>query len=316
MAGSNSGIGAPPSSAGLQMAEGKAVFGAVRTLRISVDRLGRSAAADRGYRLLLLLPCQLRARRCRARRSRRVAEENTTKILDTHLLAAGRIDDLLRGLSDAEILGAGEFAARANGEADRECATDRGGLGNRREWARAGQCASLPGRPGTRSFRARGLPGAAGTGNANVHLGAACAQPGNRKFPTILYREPASRGAEWKLRRDHRHRRFRRLFRLVLSRASWWFLGIRGERPARRWDRVGPLSGNRRHVGSGAGRRIDRCDSGARPARHSRERLSLRRVRHRRGVQAAGLLPGLCCDRANESVHPARMARIDRSATP
>ena len=33
-----------------------------------------------------------------------VAEENTTKILDTHLLAAGRIDDLLRGLSDREIL--------------------------------------------------------------------------------------------------------------------------------------------------------------------------------------------------------------------
>ena len=33
-----------------------------------------------------------------------VAEENTTKILDTHLLAAGRIDDLLQGLSDSEIL--------------------------------------------------------------------------------------------------------------------------------------------------------------------------------------------------------------------
>jgi two-component system NtrC family sensor kinase len=34
----------------------------------------------------------------------KVAEENTTKILDTHLLAAGRIDDLLEGLSDPEIL--------------------------------------------------------------------------------------------------------------------------------------------------------------------------------------------------------------------
>jgi len=33
-----------------------------------------------------------------------VAEENTTKILDTHLMAAGRIDDLLQGLSDPEIL--------------------------------------------------------------------------------------------------------------------------------------------------------------------------------------------------------------------
>jgi signal transduction histidine kinase len=32
-----------------------------------------------------------------------VAEENTTKILDTHLLVAARIDDLLAGLSDAQI---------------------------------------------------------------------------------------------------------------------------------------------------------------------------------------------------------------------
>lgn len=32
-----------------------------------------------------------------------VAEENTTKVLDTHLLVAARIDDLLAGLSDAEI---------------------------------------------------------------------------------------------------------------------------------------------------------------------------------------------------------------------
>src|SRR5579862_1410720 len=32
-----------------------------------------------------------------------VAEENTTKILDTHLLVAARIDDLLSGLSDAQI---------------------------------------------------------------------------------------------------------------------------------------------------------------------------------------------------------------------
>ena len=32
-----------------------------------------------------------------------VAEENTTKVLDTHLLVAARIDDLLAGLSDANI---------------------------------------------------------------------------------------------------------------------------------------------------------------------------------------------------------------------
>jgi signal transduction histidine kinase len=32
-----------------------------------------------------------------------VAEENTTKVLDTHVLVAARIDDLLAGLSDAEV---------------------------------------------------------------------------------------------------------------------------------------------------------------------------------------------------------------------
>src|SRR5437764_12187607 len=34
-----------------------------------------------------------------------VAQENTTKVLDTHLLVAARIDDLLGGLSDKQILG-------------------------------------------------------------------------------------------------------------------------------------------------------------------------------------------------------------------
>src|SRR6266699_3585069 len=32
-----------------------------------------------------------------------VAEENTTKILDTHMLVAARIDDLLTGLTDPQI---------------------------------------------------------------------------------------------------------------------------------------------------------------------------------------------------------------------
>src|ERR1051326_4606282 len=34
-----------------------------------------------------------------------VAEENTTKVLDTHVLVAARIEDLLTGLTDAQVQG-------------------------------------------------------------------------------------------------------------------------------------------------------------------------------------------------------------------
>ena len=51
-----------------------------------------------------------------------VAEENTTKILDTHLLVAARIDDLLAPLTDAEIHDAGKCPARPDRPADRRSA--------------------------------------------------------------------------------------------------------------------------------------------------------------------------------------------------
>ena len=104
MAASNSGTDAPPSSAGLQTTGGKAVFGAVRTLRILLigsvvlpllmGSIGCYYSYHASYGRAAAALAEAAA----------VAEENTTKILDTHLLAAGRIDDLLQGMSDREIL--------------------------------------------------------------------------------------------------------------------------------------------------------------------------------------------------------------------
>ena len=86
------------------MAGGKAVFGAVRMLRILlvgsvvlpllIGSIGCYYSYHASYGRAAAALAEAAA----------VAEENTTKILDTHLLAAGRIDDLLRGLSDTEIL--------------------------------------------------------------------------------------------------------------------------------------------------------------------------------------------------------------------
>ena len=104
MAASNRGFDAASSTPGPPMAGGRAVFGAVWTLRILLigsvvlPLLMGSLAAYYSYR-----SSYQRAAAALAEAAT-VAEENTTKILDTHLLAAGRIDDLLRGLSDPEIL--------------------------------------------------------------------------------------------------------------------------------------------------------------------------------------------------------------------
>src|SRR3954447_1212573 len=104
MAGSDRGFDAASSNRDPQTVRGRAVFGAVGMLRILligsviVPLLLGSLAAYYSYR-----SSYQRAAAALAEAAT-VAEENTTKILDTHLLAAGRIDDLLRGLSDPEIL--------------------------------------------------------------------------------------------------------------------------------------------------------------------------------------------------------------------
>jgi signal transduction histidine kinase len=81
----------------------EARFGAVRTLRVLligsiivpliVGMAGAFFAYRSNYQRAVAALTEAAA----------VAEENTAKVLDTHLLVAARIDDLLAGLSDAEI---------------------------------------------------------------------------------------------------------------------------------------------------------------------------------------------------------------------
>src|SRR3954463_16357035 len=69
-----------------------------------VDGLGRPAAATGKPAAYYSYRSSSQRAAAALAEAASVAEENTTKILDTHLLAAGRIDDLIRGLSDPEIL--------------------------------------------------------------------------------------------------------------------------------------------------------------------------------------------------------------------
>src|SRR5689334_9088840 len=104
MAASNREWDAASSPHGPPAAGARAVFGAVRTLRILLigsvvlPLLLGSAAGYYSYHASYKRAAAALAE------AATVAEENTTKILDTHLLAAGRIDDLLDGLSDPEIV--------------------------------------------------------------------------------------------------------------------------------------------------------------------------------------------------------------------
>ena len=104
MAASNRELDAASSVPNPQPAGKRAAFGAVRTLRILligsvvVPLLTGSVAGYYSYHASYQRAAVALAE------AATVAEENTTKILDTHLMAAGRIDDLLQGLSDPEIL--------------------------------------------------------------------------------------------------------------------------------------------------------------------------------------------------------------------
>src|ERR1051326_3329279 len=80
-----------------------AAFGAVRTLRVLL--LGTIIvplllAAIGGY---LSYQASYHDAAAALAEAVAVAEENTTKILDTHTLVAARIDDLLTGLTDAQL---------------------------------------------------------------------------------------------------------------------------------------------------------------------------------------------------------------------
>src|SRR3954452_13045976 len=104
MAASNHELEAASLAPNPQAAGGRTGFGAVRTLRllligsIVLPLLAGSIAGYYSYRASYHRAAVALAE------AATVAEENTTKILDTHLMAAGRIDDLLQGWSDPEIL--------------------------------------------------------------------------------------------------------------------------------------------------------------------------------------------------------------------
>src|SRR3979490_1343990 len=80
-----------------------AAFGAVRTLRvllIGTIIVPLLLAAIGGY---VSYRASYQAAAAALAEAVAVAEENTTKILDTHMLVAARIDDLLAGLTEVQI---------------------------------------------------------------------------------------------------------------------------------------------------------------------------------------------------------------------
>ncbi len=80
-----------------------AVFGAVRTLRVLLVGtiiVPLLLAAIGGY---VSYRASYQAAEAALAEAVAVAEENTTKILDTHMLVAARIDDLLTGLADPQL---------------------------------------------------------------------------------------------------------------------------------------------------------------------------------------------------------------------
>src|SRR5258708_15411237 len=97
-----SGDAKPPESE--RQASRHAAFGAIRTLRlllIGTIIVPLLLAAIGGY---FSYRASYQGAAAALAEAVAVAEENTTKILDTHMLVAARIDDLLTGLTDPQLL--------------------------------------------------------------------------------------------------------------------------------------------------------------------------------------------------------------------
>jgi signal transduction histidine kinase len=96
---------APPPAQGKHEAASRSASGAVRTLRVLV--IGTIVVPIVAGAVGLYLSYQAHYRQAAAALAEAVAvaEENTTKILDTHVLVAARIDDLLSALPEAELRG-------------------------------------------------------------------------------------------------------------------------------------------------------------------------------------------------------------------
>ena len=315
MAASNRELDAASSTPGPQAAGGRAGFGAVRTLRILLigsvvlPLLVGSVAGYYSYRASYQRAAAALAE------AAAVAEENTTKILDTHLLAAGRIDDLLQGLSDPEILArekslhdrmakqienvpqiAAAWVIGANGRAlvsARVFPVDRELDHSGREDFRTLQ------EPGAQTFiwalRARSLE----TGEFQPYFTVSRRREGpDGSFAGITVVAVSG---------DY----FGSFYQGLLGGSAEYVASVLREDGTllARYPETGALSR------SGPAGRTDQGDSGAHQGRHDRERLAVRRARQRRGLQAAGHLSGLCRNRAHQGVDPARMARNRRSAT-
>ncbi len=103
MAASNSFGDAKASESAKRESRSKVAFGALRTLRIllvGTIMVPLLLAAFGGY---FSYQASYQSAAAALTEAVAVAEENTTKILDTHILVAARIDDLLAGLTDPQI---------------------------------------------------------------------------------------------------------------------------------------------------------------------------------------------------------------------
>jgi len=103
MAASSSPDKATPAASAQPATGGAAASGAIRTLRlllVGTIIVPLVVAAIGGY---LSYRTSYHSAAAALGEAVSVAEENTTKILDTHMLVAARIDDLLAGLTDAQV---------------------------------------------------------------------------------------------------------------------------------------------------------------------------------------------------------------------
>jgi signal transduction histidine kinase len=103
MAAPNLADGAKSPVSGRRRSDGTAAFGAIGTLRLLVIGSVLVPLLLAGVGGYLSYRASYQRAQAALAEAVAVAEENTTKILDTHVLVAARIDDLLAGVPDGEV---------------------------------------------------------------------------------------------------------------------------------------------------------------------------------------------------------------------
>jgi len=99
----NSSDEAVPPAPGKAASPNKAAFGAIGTLRVLLVGTIIVPLLLGAVGLYVSYRASYAAAAAALAEAVAVAEENTTKILDTHILVAARIDDLLTGLTDPQV---------------------------------------------------------------------------------------------------------------------------------------------------------------------------------------------------------------------